>query len=163
MAHRRIVPDASVMLPAFFPEVLELGEGTFDLTKRALPVVHQIRPASVRAFAPEHLRHEFIHNAREKASPRTGVGQIDVDDAFRRIEEMLALPIVYVAGREIANIAMDLIRQSPISTADAWYLACAIHADAELWLSLSHEHADGIVQLARRVHPHVYVLTSSTF
>ena len=159
MAHRRIVPDASVMLPAFFPEVLELGGSTFDLTKRALPVLHQIRLASVRAFAPEHLRHEFIHNAREKASPRTGAGQTGADDAFRRIEEMLSLPIVYVPGRAIADVALDVIRRFSISTADAWYLACAIHADAELWLS--HEHADGIVQLARQVHPHVHVLTSS--
>jgi predicted nucleic acid-binding protein len=161
MAHRRVVADASVLLPAFFPEILLYQGGEFDLSRRARPLAASIRSHRVSAFAPEILRHEFIDAARKKADTRTAAGVISIDAAYKRIDDFLDLPIVYVPGKQICVMAIDLMRKLSLSTADSWYLACAIHTDSEFWIS--HEHSDQLVGLARREHEQTYMLTHTAF
>jgi predicted nucleic acid-binding protein len=160
MPRRRIVADASVMLPAFFPEVLPYRGNQFDLTRRAKPIAEQIRSRLVEAFAPEHLRHEFIKRALGKASPRDGAA-IAFDQAVEQVREFLKLPIVYVPGSKLVEVVFTCVEASGVSVADGWYLACAMETKSELWIS--HEHADGLVEAAREHHDKVYLLTERTF
>jgi hypothetical protein len=49
-----------------------------------------------------------------------------------------------------------------VSPPDSWFLAAAIHTDAELWYS--HRHQDGIVEQAEKLHrDRVFVLTERKF
>jgi hypothetical protein len=60
---RMIVPDSSVMVPAFFPERLMVGGNPFDLSARARPVAAAILMREVEAFAPDVLIAEFLTTA----------------------------------------------------------------------------------------------------
>ncbi|MBI4578198.1 MAG: type II toxin-antitoxin system VapC family toxin [Planctomycetes bacterium] len=152
MAHRRrIVPDNSVILPAFFQEEFVYKNNRFDLTRRAKPLADAIRSRGVDAFAPDFLMHEFMAQATEKARCRDHSPVLEMDVVGRQLEQFRALPITYAPCNKLAPRAWTLATDLDLSVADAWYLACAIEYDAEFWLS--HEHSDGLAERAARAHP----------
>lgn len=158
---RRIVPDNSVMVPAFFPETIEFRDNPFSLTQRAEPLADAFRMRDVEGWAPDLLVHEFVGRACEKMSARQGAQRLDLDVIDPQVNGFLTLPIVYVPLRELAERAWDLMMRHPIRPPDVWYLACAIHCDAELWIS--HEHEDRFAQHARQVYGNVHLLTEERF
>jgi hypothetical protein len=64
---RMIVPDTSVMVPAFFPERLLVGGNEFDVSARARPIAAAILTREVEAFAPDVLLAAFVNTAAAKA------------------------------------------------------------------------------------------------
>ncbi|MGH7213512.1 MAG: type II toxin-antitoxin system VapC family toxin [Tepidisphaeraceae bacterium] len=161
MAERRIVPDNSVMIPAFFPETLPYRGNDFDLSARARPIAESIRLAEVVAFAPDALFQEFLDVAYRKARPRSGGSSIGFDELEQQFIAFAKLDITTVPAPELAATALDLVRNAEISPADSWYVACAIHTDAEIWVS--HEHSDGLIEKAKKVHRAVHTLTAERF
>jgi predicted nucleic acid-binding protein len=158
---RRIVPDNSVMMPAFFREEVDHGGNPFDLTRRAKPIADAIRMNEVAAFAPDLLFHEFMKGTHDKVSSRGGRPEVDLETASKLVDSFQSLRITYVPASELAERAWDLMANHAISPHDSWYLACAIHTDAELWVS--HEHRDGFPSNARKVHEQVHLLTEQRF
>jgi len=158
---RRIVPDASVMVPAFFPEALEIDGRSTPLTPRARRFEAAIRSREVVAFAPGLLLHEFTKRAFQKTSGRSGTPVVSLDKVCVLVMDFLSLPITYVPMTEIADSAWELMATRSIPPPDSWYLACAMQYDAELWIS--HEHRDGVVQHARSAHEKVFLLTERGF
>jgi predicted nucleic acid-binding protein len=152
-----IVPDASVMLPAYFRETLIIGDQTIDLSKRASRLDAAIATNEVTAPAPELLRFEFVKRARDKVGARSGSGGLDPQEATAQVHRFLSLPIIWVPGIRLDTQAWSLSLDIGTAPPDSWYLACAIQYGAELWIS--HRHKDGFVDLARSVHDKVYTLT----
>jgi hypothetical protein len=58
-------------------------------------------------------------------------------------------------------MAWNYMTEHRLAPSDSWYLACAVVYDAELWLS--HAHADGFAEGARRIHGKVHLLTERRF
>lgn len=158
---RRIVPDASVMVPAFFPEELHIRGRTFRLTQPALRLAAAITSREVAAFAPGLLLHEFLRRAYRKSSPRSGAASVPLEDVQTQVATFLRLPVTYVPMTQLADLAWDLVVNSGVPPPDAWYVACAMQYQAELWIS--HEHRDGLVAAARSVHSEVFLLTERAF
>src|SRR5438034_1210007 len=109
MAKRRIVPDASVILPAFFKEELDWQGSAFPISRRAADLVDAIRDRSVEAFAPELLRVEFLKGAVRKRSehPR----QIDASLVQSKFREFMQLPITFADvqhfGEDAAKLCLE--------------------------------------------------------
>lgn len=159
---RRIVPDNSVMLPAFFAETIRYGGNDFDLNRRAAPLLGAIISKSVVTFAPEMLIHEFTKKVGEWAWPGRGKpSRTDPDKANEQVMEFLQLPIKYVPASQLADLAWEYMTLSKLGPQDAWYLACAVYHDAELWISTDHK--DNIVDKSRQVHNKVFTLTEHRF
>ena len=156
---RRIVPDASVILPAFFPEEVTMGGQTVDLSRLVEPLISDIACHEVIALAPHLLLHEFLKRAQEKCRGRSEGGLLPLADLRGPVAYFLALPIRRVDMHDLAEEAWRLMADGPFSASDSWYLACAKCHDAELWLS--HEHRDGLVKYARREHPLVFTLAET--
>jgi hypothetical protein len=158
---RLVVPDTSVMFAAFFPEKIILNNSIFDLSARARPIADAIATRQVRGVAPDALFTEFLTTAARFAFDR-GASVQDADDVRNVIIEFLSLRITPVAVKKIDALAVDLVFSERVSPPDSWFLAAAIHADAELWYS--HRHRDGIVEVAERIHPNrVFTLTEHKF
>jgi predicted nucleic acid-binding protein len=149
------------MIPAFFRETLMVGGNPFDISARARPIAEAIRLGTVTAFAPDALPIEFLEVAHRKAKPRNAVATITAQEFENQFVRFMSLPITGVAAAELAAISLDLCNNAEISPADSWYVACAMLADAELWIS--HDHADGLVNKARAVHDRIYTLTTRRF
>lgn len=157
--HRRIVPDASVMVPAFFPETLDYRGTEFDISKRARQLADAVLKQDVVAIAPEHLIYEFTKCAHRKIDEG-----IDPEQAAGRVNDFL-----YLWGRGVrtepmstlADTAWKLSTENRIAPPDSWYLACALIHGAELWIS--HRQHDGFADKAQRVHEQVFVLTEDHF
>lgn len=159
---RRLVPDTSVMVPAFFPERLVVSGNDFDLSARARPVANAIRTRDVEAFAPDMLLAEFLSTAAAKAFARSGGDAVDAQDVTDQVLGFFSLRIITVPAEQISAIALDLIMSDRVSPPDSWFLATAIHTGAELWYS--HRHRDGIVEQAEKLHrDQVFVLTERKF
>ncbi len=159
---RRIVPDNSVLMPAFFQEEFQFRGNRLDLTRRARPLADAIRMQRVDAFAPDFLIHEFLKQAMEKARPRDESPRLDLELVNTQVEQFQSLPITYIPCDELIEGTWRLAVDDHLSIADAWYVACAMHCDAELWLS--HEHSDGLAEHAARVHPGgLHMLVSERF
>ena len=158
---RRIVPDTSVMLPAFFREEMTYGDTAFDLTRRAEPLADAIRTGGVKAVAPDLLQYEFLKRAFAKMSPRGKSPTLDADIVENQVLGFMRLDLVYQPMLKLAPIAWDLMRNGRIPPPDSWFLACAIHWEAELWIS--HEHQDGFARKAREIHRDVHILTDKPF
>jgi predicted nucleic acid-binding protein len=152
MARRRIVPDNSVLIAALFHE---------PLTPRATRVLTAIHCDEVVGYATDYLRHEFMSVVYDKATGRSRKERIDIVIAQQRVFDFLSIPLVYVPGEELDATRWDLIRNHSISPQDSWYVACAIHHDAELWIS--HQHRNGLIPSARRVHDKVFLLSEQPF
>jgi predicted nucleic acid-binding protein len=158
---RRIVPDNSVLVPAFFLENIEYLGSPFDLTGRAQPIAAAIRTHSVTTFAPELLRIEFMKAAFSKTFPRDGGNSIPIEKVSRQIDYFRDLPISYVSVENFEQDAWDLSVNHRIPPPDSWYLACAMYYDAELWIS--QDHRDHFAENARAVYANVHVLTREKF
>ena len=156
---RRIVPDASVVVPAFFRETLKHRGADFDLSKRAEPLADAVLSRSVAAIAPEHLIHEFAKVAFRK----THEG-IEPDQAKEQLQRFLHLWDQAIRSEPMSRLAekaWKLCTEDGIAPPDVWYLACAIEHEAELWIS--HKHKDGFADKARKVYKEVFVLTERSF
>lgn len=158
---RRIVPDNSVIIAAFYPEVIQRDGKRLSLTERARPLLTAIGESWVEAFAPYSLVSEFMKVSRDKYSTRQGAGQITVKEADEALADFLTLPIEYVSEFALAQRAWDLIRQHNLPPTDAWFLACAMEKQADLWIS--HRQKDGFAQAARLVYDRVFLLTEDKF
>lgn len=164
MAQRLIVPDTSVMLPAYFPETLNLNGQSFKITPRARRLAAAIELGEVTAFAPHQLLYEFTKRAKERASPRDGVPTDEREVVIEQVSAFfrtVAADIVWVPSNHIAQRAWTLMMDHNLAPPDSWYLACAELYRAELWIS--HSHSDGFVDHARNVYDQVYTLTERTF
>ena len=104
---------------------------------------------------------EFTKTVIGSAWPRGDRSTIEPEDAKVQVERFLDLPIQYVPGKELSEHAWAYMTDYRLAPADSWYLACAVVYDAELWLS--HAHADGFAEVARRIHEKVYTLTKDRF
>ncbi len=158
---RRIVPDASVLLPAYFPKRLKLGAREIDLTRRSWPIMNAIQQRHVLAFAPPALLIEFCNVAMQKGAAWRGSPAVSWEQVDLHCYRFISLPITYQPAEDIAAMAWSLARQYGISSPDSWYVACALHYDAELWIS--HAHADGLVDHARRADANIHVLVDESF
>lgn len=158
---RIIVPDCSVMIPAFFPERITIQGQEFDLSVRARRLETAIRHGVVRAIAPDLLLAEFLKVAWLKATDRRGSAVIEMADAQSQILRFFELPITPAPAAALAATALDLVRAHSIAPADSWYVACAIHSQAELWLS--HAHDDGLAEKAEAAGVEVHLLTKEHF
>jgi predicted nucleic acid-binding protein len=160
---RRIVPDASVLLPAYFRETLNVGGRTVELTPQARRLRAVIQTREVTAFAPDMLLYEFTHGARDKGVTRSGASGLSPEEIKQQFEDFLSLLpiIVWVAADALADDAWHLMTEEHLSPPDSWYLACARLHDAELWIS--HEHQDRFAEHARRFHPRVFLLSEDSF
>jgi len=161
--NRRIVPDASVLLPAYFRESLLLAGHPLELTPAATRLVAAVETRAVTAFAPDLLIYEFARAARSKVASREGGPTLDPEEIGYQVDRFLWLlpTIVWVAAEALASDAWQLMTQANIAPPDSWYLACARQYDAELWIS--HEHHDRFAEHARACHPKVYLLTEDDF
>ena len=159
---RLIVPDTPALVPAYFAERFVVDGKPFPLRQRSERLLNAILVGEVITFAPQILRFEFLSTASQY---KTGYrGKVSIGEhEFREIMEdfLFDLPITYVPGRELDFVALDLINNQFLSPPDAYHLACAMSRNAELWVS--HEHSDGFVENARRVHNKVYTLVSDNF
>jgi predicted nucleic acid-binding protein len=158
---RRIVPDASVILPAYLPEEVEIHGRTVDLSRLAKPLVSDITDHTIVALAPHLLLHEFLKRAQEKNRGRSEKALLPLEELVTAVDLFLALPVRRVDMHELAQDAWRLMTHGSFSAADSWYLACAIHHNAELWLS--HEHQDGFVKHAREEHQLVFTLSETPY
>jgi predicted nucleic acid-binding protein len=142
---RRIVVDTSALVPAFFPE------RSRAVNRGALRLLAAIRTRAAVAFAPEVLQAEFLKRAVRRLIELTDVGR-ERDTAVLEVEaqwlEFLRAPIVYTPALVLAATAWDATSRHSMPAPDSWFLACALHHDAELWLS--HPPADSAGEWARR-------------
>ena len=158
---RLIVPDCSVMLPAFFPERLLIGNSDLDLSTRARPLEAAIRRRAVRAVAPDVLLAEFLKIAWSRAVDRSGGTTVSREEATRQILRFLQLPITAAAAADLSATALDLVASEGIAPFDSWYVACALQSRGEFWVS--HRHADGLVERATASGVDVHVLSEESF
>jgi predicted nucleic acid-binding protein len=158
---RRIVPDASVMVPAFFREQIDRSGVPFNLTQAAKPIADAIRRHEVKAFAPEVLLPEFMMGVYRKCGPRNDRGVIEPELVEQQFSDFLALPIVFVPSKQLAEEAWRLARDQGVPPPDSWYAACAVSHDAELWIS--HPHGDRLAERAQQAGVQVYLLTDVRF
>src|SRR3990172_11483515 len=148
---RRVVPDNSVMIPAFFKELHKLDGISIDLTNKAKRLLAAIQTREVVCFAPDILQHEFLKTAFKKMSNREQYPEIPFAVADGKVRDFRGLGIIYVPHKELVEHAWRLMTEYKISPADCWYVACAILHDAELWIS--HPHKDQLAKSAAQVHP----------
>lgn len=163
MPNRRIVPDASVVVSAFFPETMQYRGNPFPLTKRATDLTDAIRRRSVDAVAPEHLIYEFTKVAHRKWE----LEGVEIEVATRSIEEFLYMWGTAVRTEPMFGLAekaweLSTQKENKISPPDSWYLACAIANDAELWIA-TDEDKDHFATHAKVIYKEVYVLTEMRF
>lgn len=160
---RRIVADCSALIPCFFPERREENGRVIDLSYQAGPLLSAIRAKDIKMFAPDILFTEFLKITFEKAAHRRGRQQISMEDAERQWQDFQSLRIIPTAAKTMITTVTDLVFKEKLSPPDSWYLAAALHVEAELWFS--HAHNDGSVEIARR-HlgaDRVHVLTTERF
>src|SRR5262249_24994396 len=137
-------------------------ENDFNLSKRAEPLIDAVTRRTVVAFAPDALTYEIMKRLAGKISARAGWKRKEIDDVESQKESFLMLPITFVPAKELAARAWELMCKENLSPPDSWYVACAEQHHAELWVS--HDHADGLVENARRILPgRVFMLTERKF
>jgi hypothetical protein len=159
---RRIVPDASVVLAARFPQTM-VGRELTNVSRRAVPLLNQIGVGAAIAFAPDQLLVEVMTIAYRICTERSGAKYVGLtrEHAENAVTETIKLPINYVPATTLAPIALDLVQSKRIPPPDSWYVACAIYHDAELWIS--HNHSDGLIERARAAFPQVHALSERSF
>jgi hypothetical protein len=153
----RVVVDNSAILPAFFPEV---GDKLFDsglVTNRSRALVQAIRTRRVKAYVPPSFFREFLHTATFGLSKPGGWNDLKAAEVRAQWDELIALKLIAVPLDEIIDHSAILTFQDRCPATDSWYVAAAVHARAEFWMS--HEHKDGLVTVASK---HIKVRLLST-
>ena len=161
MAQTRNVPDNPVMVPAFVREDDQPDGAAASLSRLAKPVADAIRLHRVKAFAPEQLHAEFLRIIREKALGRDSQQRLSSEQARDALRSFRELPITYLPSKQVAEEAERLTFECGISADDSWYVAAALAARAEFWMS--HDHSDGLAEAARREGVAVRVLSRDRF
>jgi predicted nucleic acid-binding protein len=151
---RRVVPDCSAIVPAYFPEVLPNG---FELSPRALTLNRALDAGTLIAFAPDLLIQEFTSVAFRKLRE----GKATRADTFAAIGKLVQLRIIWTPLDELLDDALHLMEHDEVSPADSCYLACARLHDAEYWLS--HRHRDRIAERAAGIHDKLFLLSDHAF
>lgn len=152
---RRIVPDTSVMIAAYFHE--EFGDSGINLTRRAIPLVNALRLKKVKAFAPELLWSEFVSVAHRKAYGQSRSAEVTPELALGHIRSFLDLSITPVRNARLVEEAWGYSTKYQISAPDSFPLACAIRHDAELWIAAPSK--DNFEKNARSAGADVHLLT----
>lgn len=141
----RIVIDTSAIVPAFFPD------GTTRVDQGAASLLAAIEHSRVVAFAPEVLQAELLKRAARRLDElvQTGIGRgtavASVEGLWLRF---LRARIVYTPAAVLAAIAWDATCRYSAPAPDSWFVACAIHHDAVLWMS--HPPKDRAGEQGRR-------------
>lgn len=148
MSLRRIVVDNSAMQPAFFPEPRSDHFDAGLVTNRARSLVNAVRLSRVRAYVPPSFFREFLNVALARLDARGGRTADDVDYVRAQWDDLLTLGLITVPLEEIVHHSGILALDEQCPPADAWYVAAAVHARADFWMS--HEHSDGLVAAASR-------------
>ena|SRR2546423_494240 len=158
---RRIVPDSSVVLEALFPGTL-VGTGLVSIGPRAQTILNAIQGKSVVTFAPEQLIAEVLKGAYRICTDRSAKYlRLTREHAHAAVSDFLSWPIEFSSSEDLAPTALALVNDAHVSAPDSWFAACAMHRDAELWIS--HDQADGIVSLVRARHSKVFTLAERAF
>lgn len=116
------------------------------------------------AFAPDMLQIEFLGLALRRLDEMSERGRFrsDVEVEVRaQWEAFLRVPIVYTPAGELAERAFEACTRHSVPPPDIWFIACALHHDAQLWLS--HPHADRAGDHARSSGVDVRYLTEGAF
>ena len=142
-----VVPDSSVVVAALFQE---------DLSRPARRLFDSIERQEVAAWAPNHLICEFLSAAFQKQHSRGHLPHMPRYDVQERIALFFESAIRYIAETHLRELAWELMLDAGVSPPDSWMLACAIHMDAEIWIS--HDHADGFVKAAKGRYEKVFTL-----
>src|SRR5437870_3579191 len=108
MSQTRIIPDNSILVPAFIREAASLGGERVDLTRLAKPVADAIRVHRLKAFAPDQLQVEFLRVIRNKALGREHREHISTEDAREALRSFWQLPITYLPCKQLAEEAERL-------------------------------------------------------
>jgi hypothetical protein len=151
MSLPRIVVDNSAMLPAFFPETKHHKYDAGLITNRARSLVQAIRMRRVNAYVPPSFFREFLHVGTLPIDQPGGRSPVVIERIRAQWEDLLSLPLIVVPLREIIHHCGILAFDDHCPSADAWYLAAAVHAHATIWIS--HEHVDGFAGIASRQVP----------
>lgn len=158
---RRIVPDSSVVLEALFPATL-VGTGLVNIGPRAQTIVNAISSKSIITFAPQQLIAEVLKGAYRICSDRAAKYRgLTRERAYAAVLDFLSWPIEFSSAEDLAHTALDLVNDARLSAPDSWFAACAMHRDAELWIS--HDQAGGIVSLVHARHSKVFTLAERAF
>jgi len=141
MSRRVLVPDTSVLVAAHFPE---------QSSRQAERLVRAIYSQQVTAFAPCSASNEFLKTALEKCASRSSAQRVALQIATDQVQRFFQLGLTMISTYHLQEQAWVLMSEHQISPPDSWFLACAMMTNAELWLT--HDHRDGFVEAARRVH-----------
>jgi predicted nucleic acid-binding protein len=151
----------SVLVASLFEERVIYRGAEFAISKRAEKNYDAVALSDVEAFAPSLVTFEFMTAAHRKACPREGVAAVRPSLALALFRRFRELKLTVVSPDQLADRAWTLATVHGLSPTDSWFLACAEHTDAELWVS--HRHIDGFVDIAESIWPKVYVLTEHRF
>ena len=157
---RRIVLDNSVVVAAFYPDVLERDGRKINLTARARPLLQAVENYYVQAYAPHSLVNEFLKVSHDKAFTRQGVGRVLPSDVEASLQNLVALPVTYIDEARWLFV-WDLTTRHRLPPTDAWFLACAMEVQGELWVS--HRQKDGFMQAAQAIYGDVHLLSDEEF
>lgn len=155
---RRIVPDTSALVPAFFPDA------DSRINRRSSALLAAIQSGAAVAFAPDLLQAEFLKRALRRLDELARASD-HRDDATEDVEaqwiNFLRTRIIYTPAPQLAATAWDAACRHALPPPDSWFAACARHHDAELWLS--HPPADRAGEHGRRYGVDVRYLSAETF
>lgn len=144
---RRLVLDTSVLVAAFFSD---------PQSRRATRLVNAVDRGIAEGFLAPGTAYEFFNVVAQMRSGRAGRVRVATEVISAQLDAFADLRLRTVSERPLWPEVLLMIEDHQISPPDAWPLVAAIHLDAELWLT--HDHADGFVAAARRLHPAVYTL-----
>ena len=159
MSRPRVVVDNSAILPAYIPEE---ENDLFDaglLNSRSRSLVAAIRRERVQAFVPPSFFREFLNVATKPLFKPGGRTESKSEEIQAHWEDLLILPLQTARLESIIGRSGELVFDAGCPAADAWYVAAAEHAQATLWMS--HEHRDGLFEIASR-HVAVRLLSRDT-
>lgn len=143
-----IVVDNSAVVPAYFRED---EHDRFDaglVTNRPRSLIHAIRMRKVNTFVPPSFFREFLNVCTQPLFQPGRRDQSLVEEIRTQWEELLSLRLFVIRTQDICDLCGDLVFNEQCPSADAWYVAAAIHAKATLWMS--HDHRDGLAAIAAR-------------
>jgi predicted nucleic acid-binding protein len=142
----RIVVDNSAIIPAYLPEDASDSYDAGLVTNRARALVRAIRLRRVNAYVPPSFFREFL-NVIVARIGQSRDRQL-FDQAREHWEDLLDLRLNTVPLKDLLPLLGPLTFDDFCPPADSWYVAAAMQTTATFWIS--HEHSDGLVEVARR-------------